>query len=205
MVFSLIISFTDVYDGPTYEVFWCIYNFVIIAALPIMSIMCNEGNYIDALMVHKENILSLLKAKYIFYSALLLIPFILMLPTVFSGKWSIFMVISFGVFTAGFQFFIMFQMAVYNKTAIPLNTKFISQKGQGNNYFTFVASAIAFGLPVIIMSVLQSLVSENTSYLVMFLIGLAFILTKNLWMRNIYNRMMKKRYANLEGFYASRE
>ena len=170
-----------------------------------MSIMCNEGNYIDALMVHKENILSLLKAKYIFYSALLLIPFILMLPTVFSGKWSIFMVISFGVFTAGFQFFIMFQMAVYNKTAIPLNTKFISQKGQGNNYFTFVASAIAFGLPVIIMSVLQSLVSENTSYLVMFLIGLAFILTKNLWMRNIYNRMMKKRYANLEGFYASRE
>ncbi len=204
-IFSLLISFTDVYDGPTYEVFWCIYNFVIIAAMPLMSIMCNEGNYIDALMVHKENILSLLKAKYIFYSALLLIPFLLMLPTVFSGKWSIFMIVSFGVFTAGFQFFIMFQMAVYNKTAMPLNTKFISQKGQGNNYFTLVASCIAFGLPVVIMSVLNSLVSENTSYLIMFLIGLAFILTKNLWMRNIYNRMMKKRYSHLEGFYASRE
>ncbi len=202
--FILLIAFTDVYDGDFSSNFWCIYCFVILGTMNIIKVMCNEGNYIDGLMVHKENILNLLKAKYIFYCAMLIFPFLLMLPTVFTGKWDIAMLLSYGVFTAGFQFFILFQMAVYNKQTIPLNEKFIAKGNVDNNYFSVAASISAFAIPMILVNILQNLLSKDMSYLIMFLIGLLFIATSRLWLRNIYNRLMKRRYVNMESFRASR-
>ena len=139
-----------------------------------------------------------------FFSIVLLFPFILMLPTVFTGKWSIFMLVSYMFFTAGFQYFILFQMAVYNKQTLPLNTKFISKNGMENNYFQIIAEMAAFILPMMLVSVLQAALGENISYAVMLVIGLAFILTYPIWLRNIYHRMMKKKYELLDGFRSSR-
>ena len=42
------------------------------------------------------------------------------------------------------------------------------------------------------------------AYTIMLVIGLAFIFTHQLWMRNIYNRMMRRKYILLEGFRSSR-
>ncbi|MGN0068187.1 MAG: DUF5687 family protein [Prevotella sp.] len=202
-VLSLIISFTDVYDNPVMANFWCIYNYVI-GALPLIRIMGYEGNYIDALMVRKENILTLLKAKYYFYAFLLFIPFLLMLPTVFYGKWTLLMLVSYAVFTAGFQFFVLFQMAVYNKQTIPLNTKFIGKGSMESNYFQFAAEMVCFIVPVAFVTVLQCFMSVDVSHVVTLVVGILFILTRNVWMRNVYRRMMKKRYINMEAFRASR-
>lgn len=203
-IMSLVISFTDAYDNQFMTNFWCLYNFVVYGAMILVRVMCNEGNYIDCLMVRRENILKLLHAKYIFFSIILLFPFVLMLPTVFTGKWSIFMLISYMFFTAGFQYFILFQMAVYNKQTLPLNTKFISKSGMENNYVQIVAEMVAFVLPMMLVSVLQAALGENISYAVMLVIGLAFILTYPIWLRNIYHRMMKKKYELLDGFRSSR-
>ena len=203
-ILSILISLTDVYDTKYMTNFWCLYNFVIYGAMLLVKVMCNEGNYIDCLMVRRENILKLLQAKYIFYSAILLFPFILMLPTVFAGKWSLFMLISYAFFTAGFQYFILFQMAVYNKQTTPLNTKFISKNGIENNYFQIVAEMSAFIIPMMLVSTLQALFGETISYVVMLTIGMIFILTHPIWLRNIYLRMMKKKYELLDGFRASR-
>lgn len=204
LLFSVLIVFTDVYDGQFMTNFWCIYDYVVFGSVLLIKIMSTEGNYIDGLMVHKENILSLFHAKYSFYSVMLLFPFMLMLPVVFSGKWSLLMVFSYGVFTAGFQYFVLFQMAVYNKQTIPLNTKFISKSGIENNYFQIAAQMVAFIVPVALVSVLQSVVSLNTSYIIMLAVGLLFIATNRLWLRNIYTRMMVRRYDNMESFRASR-
>lgn len=202
--FSLIISLTNVYDSPNMTNFWCLYNYVIYGAMMLVRVMCNEGNYIDCLMVRKENILSLLRAKYIFYSTMLIFPFLLMLPTVFTGKWSLLMLVSYGVFTAGFQYFILFQLAIYNKQTIPLNTKFISKGGMENNYFQLAAEMVNFFIPLVFVSVLQAFISTTASYIVMFVCGLLFIITHKLWLRNIYNRLMRRRYRNMEGFRTSR-
>ena len=203
-IMSMVIALTDAYDNEFMTNFWCLYNFVIYGAMLLVKVMCNEGNYIDCLMVRRENILKLLQAKYIFYSAILLFPFILMLPTVFAGKWSLFMLISYAFFTAGFQYFILFQMAVYNKQTTPLNTKFISKNGIENNYFQIVAEMSAFIIPMMLVSTLQALFGETISYVVMLTIGMIFILTHPIWLRNIYLRMMKKKYELLDGFRASR-
>lgn len=203
-VFSMLITFTSVYDGAFMGTFWCTYNFLIYAAMMIIRIMCNEGNYIDALMVRRENILALLQAKYFFYCAMLLLPFCLMLPTVFSGKWSLLMLVSYGIFTAGFQYFLVFQMAVYNKVTTPLNTKFISRSGIENNYIQIIAQLAVFSIPLIMVSTLQTFLSETASYLIMFAIGIVFICTHRLWLRNIYVRLMARRYDNMASFRASR-
>ena len=170
----------------------------------LTRVMSYEGNYIDCLMVRRENILSLLKAKYYVYCLLLIIPFLLMLPLVIVGKWSILMLVSMASFTAGFQYFVLFQLAVYNKQTVPLNTKFTSKAGMENSYAQLLAQAVSFGLPMIVISMTSAMFSKDIANIIIMVIGLVFIATHRLWMRNIYRRLMKRRYVNLAAFRASR-
>ena len=48
------------------------------------------------------------------------------------------------------------------------------------------------------------LFNETTAYVALAIIGLIFTLTHPIWLRHIYKRMMRRKYANLEGFHASR-
>jgi len=204
IAFSLLIAFTDIYDSTMMSNFCCLYNFVIYGAIILVHIMSHEGNYLDGLMVRKENILSLFHAKYWFYTAMLILPLLLMSPIIISGKWSILRLLSFALFTAGFQYFVIFQMAVYNKQTIPLNTKLIGKGGMENNYFQLVSMMIIFFVSTTLVSILQGCFGDTVCYSVISVIGLVFIVTHPLWLRNIYHRMMKRRYSNLEAFRASR-
>lgn len=204
IILSIIIIFTDVYDNAYMTNFWCIYIFALFGIMTIIKIMANEGNYIDGLMVRKENILQILHAKYWFNCIVLIIPLLLCLPQVISGKWSILMVLACGIFTAGFQFFMLFQLAVINRISQPLNTKFISKNGMENNKWQFIIEMICFFVPVALISLLQMMIGTTWAYIAMIIIGMAFILTHPLWLRNIYNRFMRNRYKNMEGFRATR-
>lgn len=199
------IVLSDVYDSSGMTNFWGLYAFMIFGTMNLLGLMSYEGNYIDCMLTHRENILSLLKAKYVFYSLLLIAPFLLMLPAVISGKWSLLMLVSYLIFTMGFQYFIAFQTAIYNKITVPLNTKMTDKAGLKTNYIQLVLVAIVFIVPNILVNILQSLFSENIAYVTMLLIGLGFIATHRLWLRNVYNRLMKRKYENLEGFISSRQ
>ena len=198
LVLSLLISFTDIYDNMV--VFWCIYNFAIYGAMILVKIMCHEGNYIECLMVRQENIMSLLRAKYYFYMALLILPFILMLPTAIVGKCSLLMLLSMMFFTAGFLYFLFFQMAVYNKQTIPLNSKFIGKGSMETNYLQIVVEIAVFAVPLLFISLMKVVVGETITYVTLMVVGILFIATHKLWIRNIYKRMMLRKYVNLESF-----
>ena len=201
---SLVVSFTDLYQDDFSKIFWVAYVFMLYGANTLMKIMCAEGNYIDFLAVHKENIMQLLRAKYFFYGSMLVLPFLLMLPTVFTGKHSLLALFSMMCFTAGPVYCLFMQMAVYNRQTMPLNTKFISKGNVENNYFQIVALLLAMFLPVIVISSLRTMFSENTAYLVLLVFGITFIATYSLWIANIYRRFMKRRYVNMESFRATR-
>lgn len=201
---SLVVSFTDLYQDDFSKIFWVAYVFMLYGANTLMKIMCAEGNYIDFLAVHKENIMQLLRAKYFFYGSMLVLPFLLMLPTVFTGKHSLLALFSMMCFTAGPVYCLFMQMAVYNRQTMPLNTKFISKGNVENNYFQIVALLLAMFLPVIVISSLRTMFSENAAYLVLLVFGIAFIATYSLWIANIYRRFMKRRYVNMESFRATR-
>lgn len=201
---SAIITFTDVYDSDMMTNFWAFYNFVLFGSVILVRGLGNEGNFIDGLMVRQEKVLTILHAKYIFYSATTLLPFLLMLPMVIVGKWSLFMLVSYALFTIGFQYFILFQMVIYAKQTIPLNEKFISKGGIENNYIPMVTQIATLIIPNIIAKSVQVMFGETATYVFMIFVGLAFIVTSKLWLRNIYNRFMARRYVNLEHFRATR-
>ena len=50
-----------IYDGRFSTNLWCLYCFVFFGAVNLVKIMGPEGNYIDLLMVHQENIYNLLR------------------------------------------------------------------------------------------------------------------------------------------------
>lgn len=202
-MFSVLIAYTDIYDNPMMTNFWCLYCFAIFGMTTLIKIMGQEGNYIDLLMTQKENILALLKAKYWFYSAVLIVPFVIMLPAVFTGKFTILMLFAYMLLMAGFLHFIIFQLAVYNKQTLPLQQK-VTGKGNMENGMQIVIELFALFGPGIIIGVGYLLVGITATYIFMCVLGLAFIVTHHLWLRNIYNRMMKRRYENIEGFHDTR-
>ena len=204
IVFSLLLSYTDMYDSMFMRNFWCIYCFALYGAMILIKVMCYEGNFIDALMVRKEKIILLLQAKYYFYSVLLILPLLLMLPTVFTGKCTLLMLLSYAVFTAGVEYFLFLQMAVYNKQTMPLNTKFIGKGSMENNWLQVGLEFFVFFFPIAYISLLQALLPDSYAYLIILLTGLVLIVFHKQWLRNIYRRMMLRRYENLDSFRASR-
>lgn len=203
VMLTLLIAYTDIYNGRLMLSFWCFYCFGIYGITTLIKIMGPEGNYIDLLLTHRENILSLLKAKYYFHVAILLVPLVLMLPAVIAGKFSILMMIAYMLVSSGLLYCVLFQLAVYNKQTLPLNQK-ITGKNSIENGMQLVIELIAMFLPMALVIVLLFLFDETTAYLIMSAIGLAFTLAHPWWLRNVYNRMMMRKYENLEGFHASR-
>ena len=202
-IFSLCIAFLDIYKTSFERNFFCLYAFIFFGSANLVKIMCPEGNYIDLLMVHKENILTLLRAKYYFYCVVLLLPMIITLIPVFTGKFTILMILAYLLTATGPVYFMLFQLAIWNKQTLPLNDK-ITGKNQMENKWQGIASMVAMFVPVILVLLLQAIFSENMAYITLIIIGAAFTLTESWWLRNIYRRMMKRRYVNLEGFHSTR-
>ena len=200
---SLLIAYTDTYTGGFARNMWCLYCFVFFGAVNLVKVMGSEGNYIDLLMVHEENILTLLRAKYYFYCAIVLLPFLLLLPPIISGKFSLLMILAYLLITTGPEYCLLFQLAIWNKQTLPLNEK-ITGKNQFENKLQLIIELIVFFVPVLFVLILQALFSDTVAYVVMIVIGLAFTLAEPYWMRNIYQRMMRHRYENLEGFHSTR-
>ena len=203
VAFSMLVAYTDIYDQQLFKEFWCLYCFGLFSITSLIKIMGQEGNYIDVLMTHRENILALLTAKYWFYSGLLLVPFVVMLPAVFTGKFSLLMLAAYMLLTAGFIHFIIFQLAVYNKQTLPLQQKLTGKANFENGMQLVIEFSVLLG-PVLVVGIGYITVGLTYTYIFMCAIGLAFILSYPLWLRNIYNRMMERRYENLEGFHATR-
>ena len=201
---SVVIAFTQAYNGDGMVRFWCSYNFVILALSVLSRLLSMEGNYIDMLMVHPNSIYSLLRAKYYVYCGLLIVPFMLMLPMVFVGKASLLMLLGFGLFAAGFQFFVFFQSAVYNKRTQKLNVSLMSSRNMERNYLYIFVCLLALLTPVIFVGMLSIFCPPTVCYLCLSVVGLIGIATHRLWIRNVYVRMMARRHENLEGFRASK-
>ena len=107
------------------------------------------------------------------------------------------------IFTVGVVFFLLLQLAVYNTRTLPLNST-IMKSNKTSTTAQMIIMGLAMGIPLILDSLFTALFSETIAYTLLTVIGLAFIATHNLWIKNIYNRFMKRRYENMEAFRSSR-
>ncbi len=203
LTFSFVLAFTDVYNGTGMSRFICIYNYAILSVMTLGQIMSFEGNYIDGLLCRRTSIFNLLLAKFYVNCFILLIPFAFMMIPVFKGKIDLLMAFAYMLFTAGVVFALLMQYAVYNKKTIALNAT-IMRSNRGSSFFQTIVICCALFLPIIFNSLLSSLFSDETTYIIMLIIGAIFIMTHRIWIKNIYTRMMARKFENLEGFRETR-
>lgn len=202
LAFSFVLAFTSVYDGAmTY--FILVYNFAVLALMTLSQVMSYEGNYLDGLMSRKESVLSILKAKYYLNCFLALIPFLIMFIPASQGKFPLLAPFAMLFFTTGCLFFVMFQIAPYNKKSMNLNMKVMGKNSSGSSLQMVVSFGVMIG-PLIIIGVLNSLFNATVTYLVLMILGIALTLLHPWWLRNIYARFMERRYENMDGFRNSR-
>ena len=201
--FSFALAFTDVYDGSYMTSFICLYNYAVLPIMTLGQVMSFEGNYIDGLMSRKESIFNLLRAKYYLTTLIILVPFLIMMFPIAKGKITLLAAIAYLIFVAGFVFFMLLQLAVYNTRTLPLNSN-LMKSNKSSNWIQGLVTGCAFMLPLLIDKLLSALLQEEVAHILLILIGLGFIATHNLWIKNIYNRFMKHRYKNMEEFRASR-
>ena len=90
-----------------------------------------------------------------------------------------------------------------NKKKIALNEKIVGKGGIENSYMQILTEAIAFFLPLAIIQPLEIIAGKYIAWGTMFTTGVIFIVTHKLWLNNIYRRMMKRKYKNLEAFINS--
>ena len=202
VAFSAMVAYTSIYDGLMMRNFLCYYCFAIYGVSSLVKIMGPEGNYIDLLMVHRENVLQLLRAKYYFHCAILVVPFIVMLPAVVAGKYPLAMMLAYMLLTSGLLYGMLFQLAVYNKQTMPLEQR-VTGKSIVNG-LQLVIELDGMLLPIVLMSFLLLFLGEEAAYGVAIAIGLVLTLLHPVWLRHVYRRMMRRKYENLEGFHASR-
>lgn len=203
IVFSTLIAYTPVYDGRISFNFWCFYCFGLYGVTSLIKVMCPEGNYIDLLMTQRENILSLLKAKYYFHCAILVVPFLVLLPAVFTGKFTLLMMFAYLFVCTGPLYMILFQLAIYNNQTLPLQQK-LTGKANFENGRQLIIELVAFFAPIALVSVMLLFFQPTTAYIVLAAIGLVVTAAHPWWLRRVYQSMMRRRYENLEGFHASR-
>jgi hypothetical protein len=67
-----------------------------------------------------------------------------------------------------------------------------------------VITFVALLLPMGIYPIMEWACGQKIGDSILLVIGIAFILTSNIWLRNIYQRFMARRYKNMEDFRDSR-
>lgn len=202
IAFCGVMSFTPVYNDAFGKFFVTTYAFCAVGVTLLQRIMAFEGNYIDGLMVRKECILTLLKAKYNLATLFVILPFCLLIPAIIKAKITLLFVISVAFFCSGFVYFLLFQLAVYNTETVPLNTKISAR--QSTSSMQKVITFAALLLPMGIYPIMEWACGQKLGDSILLVIGIAFILTSNIWLRNIYQRFMARRYKNMEDFRDSR-
>jgi len=156
-----------------------------------------ESMLFDKLMTLPINIPYLiLKIKYLVCLFIFGIFAILLIIFTFN-KISILFWTSIFFFGGGPMLFFFFQNAVYNKHRMDMLGSL--RKVSSVNLHSLISMGCILSIFGIIR-IIAWLSSETTALYFMLILGIAFTLTSPLWLRNIYNRFLKRKYQNMNGF-----
>jgi hypothetical protein len=158
-----------------------------------------ESSFFDGLMARERSLLQVLKGKYLLYSGYSLVVMLLMMIPVLQGKLDFLFITSTFFYTIGFLFFLMFQNAVYNKSYFDLSEGgAFNWKGTSGNML--LVTMIGMFIPTFLVLIIDALFSRTVACGFMLITGLSFTLTVNYWLKWTYNRFLRRRYKNMEGF-----
>ncbi|MDR0507982.1 MAG: DUF5687 family protein [Dysgonamonadaceae bacterium] len=194
--------FTQRNDGKFIFFLYGIFNVGLMGIIMGQYLFTSESSFFDGLASRKASIFDMLKSKYILYSSYSLLVTLLLLIPAFQGKISAFLLVSLFFYVIGPIYFIIFQNAVYNKTYFDIFDKGMwNWKGQSGNML--VITLITMFVPVIFVLILNIMFGNMVAYSFMLIVGLAFTFASKYWLAWTYNRFLKRKYRNMEGFRAN--
>jgi hypothetical protein len=159
----------------------------------------SESSFFDGMMARNLSMFNMLKGKYFLYSSFALFISILLLIPVFHGKLSLMLLLANLFYVTGPVFFMIFQNAVFNKTHLDLFDRgMMNWKGTSSNML--IITMITMFIPVILVLIIIAFFGKETAHWFMILTGIAFTLTSQQWLQWTYNRFLKRRHKNMEGF-----
>jgi len=203
IIFGLLFS-TNMKGSNTTSDIMCFCCFIMMGSNFATRIMSYEGNYIDFIMIHKENIFYLLLAKYYTYVAILAIPLCIAIVNIITGSWSLLGVLAYLLYTAGPFNLILLHAAIVNDQTIPLDAKLTTHTSNDFNYMILFISFLAMAIPFLIILPIRAFASEITGYIAIIVMSIITIAFHRIIIKNIYNIMMKRKYSHMDNFRASR-
>ena len=123
-----------------------------------------------------------------------------MLPIVFLGYWSLYMLIAMSIYTMGFQYFILFQMVRFNRQRMSLDVRLTAASANANNYLQLVAQFVVYAVPVALVSLLNSFFSSTVTYSIVLCVGIICVVTHRLWLAYIARACMTTKQDKVEAF-----
>ena len=199
----VVLLYMDIYTSTFMQSFVICYVFSALGVIMLSGVMSYEGNYIDCLLVRRVSILTLLRAKYYLHCLFALLPMLFVIPLMVDGQQTFGRCLALLLFTCGAVFPTVLQLAVYNKKTTPLNDT-VNVKSSNTTGIASVITMVALFVPSFILTLLALFFEPLTVTIILALAGIAGIGTSGWWLKNIYNRFCARKYANLDGYRATR-
>lgn len=158
-----------------------------------------ESSYFDFISSTKFDIIKYLKAKHLIYTILSIVVFLLFLIAIKPTKTEIHLFFSALLYNSGLGYFILIFFATYNNSRIDLNRN-IFFNYQGINSVQFLGVILIMLIPSLILSLLLLRINlTNSLFIINFLCIVALINQRKIW-KIIHNKLMRRKYINLEGY-----
>ena len=157
-----------------------------------------EGHYMDGLVCWRDSLYKLLLAKYYFLLLALLLPLLVLgvLAALGTRPYSAWQALSCMVFAAGCMNYVGMRMVLYNTVTMPLHEVVMKDRGQ-LPWQRYVLLSATLLLPVLVVWLCNLCFGEGR-YVALLAMGIVFVVTHRIWLRQIYGRFMKTRYERLD-------
>ena len=158
-----------------------------------------QGAHFDGLLVSKMKFADFLKAKYLLFTIVSTITFILTTPYVYFG-WRILLVqFIMYLWNLGVSTTIILYTANFNSKRIDLS-KAAAFNWEGAGATQWLLAFPLFVTPIIIYLPFKLLGYPDMGLALIAVTGLAFVLTRNFWVGKLKNDFYKRKYNIAEGF-----
>lgn len=165
----------------------CFLCYAVPGTLLLTGVPGHELNFIGALALRRGALLAVLCEKYRFCTALLLVPFALLLPSVALGRITLLQSLSSLLLTAGVLYPLLFLPAPFVRRALPLEERLSG----GTSSLTPLSGPLLVALPLL-MERLSTARCGDAAPAVMALASLPGIVLHPLWMRYIAAAIIKR-------------
>lgn len=158
-----------------------------------------QAGHFDGILVSKVKFNDFLRAKYLLFTIVSTVAFILTTPYVYFGWRTLMIHFIMYLWNLGINTTIVLYFANRNYKRIDLS------KGASFNWEGVGASQLLLSFPLILFPYViylpfKYLKYDNIGLAVLAVIGVAFILTRDFWIKKLEADFYKKRYKIAEGF-----